>query len=191
MNSLNRKQRIAKKAQKNGSQRSTVNSSLLQQQAILPLTMTTSLQYVDNAIVRNNPGNSFLVWGMRINDLYDPDPAILSGSISGFTEIMAFYNQYRATSNHIEVTISNNEDFPITWGLCFTNVNVLGTISTAAQALNLLENGYTTGSRAISSKYGMDRDRQVLDVDLASLVGNRVLYEGSQNYTGTITTSPA
>jgi len=191
MNSINRKQRTGRNAKKNGKSTTTVNSSLLHQQAILPLTMTTSLQYVDSAITRNNPGNSFLVWGMRINDLYDPDPAILSGSISGYGELMAFYSTYRCISNHVEVTICNNEDFPITWGLVFTDINVLGTISTSAQALNLLENGYTTGSRAISSKYGMDRDRQVLDIDLATLVGNRSLYEGTLNYTGSTATSPA
>ena len=62
---------------------------------IMPPKLIRTLRYVDSAYVRNNPGGNYLVYSFRINDLYDPDPLLLSGSISGFKEIMQFYAQYR------------------------------------------------------------------------------------------------
>ena len=58
----------------------------------MPSRKFATLKYLDGSTVRNNPGGSFLVYSMRINDLYDPDPAILSGSVSNFKEMMQFYS---------------------------------------------------------------------------------------------------
>jgi len=176
---------------KNGSYRSTVSSSSLNPSTIMPFSIDRKLSYVDSTIARNNPGGSYLVYGIRINDLYDPDPLILSGSITGFKELMQFYTRYRVHHNEIEVSLSNLETFPIAWGLCFGQQNIIGTIGSAAQALNVLENGFTTGARILSGKGGQDRDRVVCKINLKDLVGNKTAFEGDLDYTGTINTSPA
>lgn len=189
------KSNVRKQKKSNGRQNavdtSKASSVQLNRQSIMPLTLDRKLSYVDSTTARNNPGGSYLITGIRINDLYDPDPAILTGSISGFKEIMQFYKNYRAIHNEVEVTITNQENFPIIWGLYFSQDNILGLIPTAAAALNVLENGYTTGARTISSKGGMDRDTQVCHIPLSDLVGNSALYVGDTQYTGTISTSPA
>lgn len=181
---------IRRKKRPKKADQSSANSTVLHRQTIMPLKFKSNLTYVDSSMVRNNPGNSYLVWGMRLNDLFDPDPAILSGSISGFKELMQFYSRYRVNANHVEVAVSNLEAFPLVWGLVFTDINVLGTIPTAAAALNLLENGYTTGARILSAKGGQDRDTQVVNINLPELVGNPTVYLGDLDYTGTISTSP-
>jgi len=170
---------------------SKASSESLHRDAIMPFSIMREISYVDSTTARNNPGGSYLITGIRINDPYDPDPAILSGSISGFKELMQFYNNYRVVSNTVDVTIANQESFPIIWGLVFSQTNILGSIATAAQALNVLENGYTTGARTISSKGGLDRDTQVCKIPLKDLVGNAQLYSGDVNYTGTVSSSPA
>jgi hypothetical protein len=175
----------------NANNLSKASSDNLYRQAIMPLAIERKLNYVDSTTARNNPGGNFLITGIRINDLYDPDPAILTGSISGFKEILQFYKNFRADYCHIDVTISNQENFPLLWGLYFTQENILGSIPTAAAALNVLENGYTTGARQLSAKGGMDRDTQDIKIRLYDLVGNKELYEGSPSYTGTVSTSPA
>jgi hypothetical protein len=157
----------------------------------MPFSLMREISYVDSTTARNNPGNNFLITGIRINDPYDPDPAILSGGVSGFESIMQFYRNFRVISNTVDVTISNLETFPIIWGLYFTQDNILSSIPNAASALNVLENGYTTGARTISGKGGLDRDTQVCKIPLKDLVGNNSLYAGDTNYTGAISTSPA
>jgi len=170
---------------------SKANSVSLHRDAIMPFSIMREISYVDSTVARNNPGNSYLVTGIRINDPYDPDPAILSGSISGFKELMQFYNNYRVVSNTVDVTIANQESFPLIWGLVFSQTNILSLISTSAAALNVLENGYSTGARTISGKGGLDRDTQVCKIPLKDLVGNAQLYSGDTQYTGTVTSSPA
>ena len=80
---------------------------------IMPAHIRRKLRYVDSAYVRNNPGNNFLIYSFRVNDLYDPDPLILSGSLSGFKELMQFYAQYRVLRITAAVTIVNIETFPL------------------------------------------------------------------------------
>lgn len=189
MKSNVRKQK-KRNTRQNGVSKSKASSDSLHRDNIMPFSIMREISYVDSTVARNNPGNSFLVTGIRINDPYDPDPAILSGSISGFKELMQFYQNYRVVSNTVDVTITNQENFPIIWGLVFSPINIIGVISTSAQALNVLENGYTTGARTISSKGGLDRDTQVCKVPLKDLVGNAQLYAGDTNYTGTVTSSP-
>lgn len=189
------KRGLNKQKKRNGRQNavstSKASSDSLHRDNIMPFSITREISYVDSTTARNNPGNSYLITGIRINDPYDPDPAVLSGSISGFKELMQFYQNYRVLSNTVDVTITNRESFPIIWGLVFSPINILGLIGTASQALNVLENGYTTGARTISGAGGMDRDTQVCKVPLKDLVGNAQLYSGDTNYTGTVTTSPA
>ena len=82
----------------------------------MPPRIKRMLRYCDSTYVRNNPGGNFLVYSFRINDLYDPDPIILSGSVSGFKELMQFYSYYRVLSVNIGVHITNNETFSIMYG---------------------------------------------------------------------------
>lgn len=188
INKTNKKKRTG--TSKNGTKTSKTNSSALHDHNIMPFSLERNLSYVDSIGVRNNAGGTYYVYATRVNDLYDPDPLILTGSISGFKEIMEFYSNFRVNSVEVDITVSNLETFPITWGLIFSQINLVGSIASSSQAINVLENGLTTGSRMISAKGGIDKDHVKVKVPLVNLVGNSSLYKGDQNYIGSGAASP-
>lgn len=151
---------------------------------IMPRHIRRQLRYIDQAYVRNNPGNNFLVYSFRINDLYDPDPAILSGSLSGFKEIMQFYDSYRVLSVNINITLINLETIPIMYGMCFSNTNLTGVIATRDDAINALENHFSTKARILSGKGGIDRARMSRHVMLHNIVGDKRQYLSDIQYIG-------
>lgn len=151
----------------------------------MPPQLRSKLYYNDGSTVRNNPGGSFLVYSMRINDVYDPDPAILSGSVSNFKEIMQFYSYYKVNFLDIFWTIVNLENFPLSCGIVFSQTNLTGVVSSLADCQNAFENDYTTQIRTISSKGGLDRQTfRITKFDIAKLLGNRQQYQGESNYSG-------
>lgn len=151
---------------------------------IMPPKLIRTLRYVDSAYVRNNPGNSFLVYSFRINDLYDPDPLILSGSISGFKEIMQFYSFYRVLHVAATVTISNLESFPLMYGMVFSQSNLTGTIVTRDDAMNALEDPFSSRAKLLSGKGGMDRAQISKGISCARILGIRSQYMSEANYAG-------
>jgi len=160
--------------------------------SIMPAEKRAKLYYVDGSTVRNNPGGNFLVYSMRINDLYDPDPAILSGSVSNFKEMMQFYSYYKVHHTDITWTLINLESFPLSCGIVFSQLNLTGTITSAADAQNSLENDFTTGVRTVSSKGGIDKTTfQITKFDIHKLLGNKQQYEGDVNYSGLGLSTPS
>jgi len=157
---------------------------------IMPQKLIRSLRYVDNAYVRNAPGNTFLVYSFRVNDLYDPDPLILSGSISGFKEIMQFYQYYRVLHISADITIANQESFPVMYGAVFSQTNLTGVIATRDDAMNALEDPMSTKARILSAKGGMDRARIRTARTCTSILGLGKQYLSEANYAGIGLASP-
>lgn len=182
MNTNKRKQNKTKPTSRNRRRRGarTKESSKM----IMPRHIRRTLRYVDSAYVRNNPGNNFLVYSFRINDLYDPDPTILSGSLSGFKEIMQFYNTYRVLAINLNVIIVNLESIPIMYGVCFTTQNLTGVISTRDDAINALENHFSTKAKILSGKGGIDRASLSRHVMIHNIVGDKKQYLADIDYTG-------
>jgi hypothetical protein len=153
--------------------------------SIMPAQKYSKLYYNDGSTVRNNAGGNFLVYSMRINDLYDPDPALLSGSVSNFKEMMQFYSYYKVDSCDLTWTLINLETFPLSAGIVFTQSNLSGVISSLSDAQNALENDFTTGVRTISGKGGLDKTTfSITKFDIHRLLGNKQQYEGDINYSG-------
>lgn len=156
----------------------------LRPQDIMPPKLIRTLNYIDSAYVRNNPGGNFLVYSFRINDLYDPDPLILSGSVSGFKEIMQFYSYYRVNNVSVSFKIFNNEAFAILYGAVFSQTNLTGTLASRDDAINALENDFSTRARIISAKGGLDHEDICFDIKPWQLLGDKKQYEAEQSYTG-------
>ena len=151
---------------------------------IMPPRIKRMLRYCDSTYVRNNPGGNFLVYSFRINDLYDPDPIILSGSVSGFKELMQFYSYYRVLSVNIGVHITNNETFSIMYGGVFSQTNLTGVISSRDDAINALESTLSSRVRVLSAKGGMDRGFLNMKISPATILGDRRQYFAESNYSG-------
>lgn len=153
--------------------------------SIMPPQLHSKLYYNDGSTVRNNPGGNYLVYSMRINDVYDPDPAILSGSVSNFKEVMQFYSYYKVHHLDILWTVVNLENFPLSCGLVFSQTNLTGVVSSLADCQNAFENDFSTQIRTISSKGGLDRHTfTIKKFDIHKLLGNKQQYDGDTNYSG-------
>lgn len=151
---------------------------------IMPSHVIKTLNYIDSAYVRNNPGNNYLVYSFRINDLFDPDPLILSGSVSGFKELMQFYNYYRVLNVSVSFKIFNNENFALLYGAVFSQSNLTGTIANRDDAINALENDYSTRARILSAKGGLDHEDIHFTMSPGQILGNDKQYKADIQYTG-------
>lgn len=177
----------ANKRPKRGGQKATrkqqqkTNVSL---RTIMPPRLVRQLRYVDSAYVRNNPGNNFLVYSFRINDLYDPDPLILSGSVSGFKEIMQFYEYYRVTATSVLAHLTNNETFALLYGGVFSQTNLTGVIASRDDAVNALESTYSSHARILAAKGGMDRGTLNMKIRPQTILGDARQYNAEGNYAG-------
>ena len=187
MNPISKQRRARNKPRKQSNFFTTNQSPLspLYSTSIMPAEKRAKLYYVDSSTVRNNPGGSYLVYSMRINDLYDPDPAILSGSVSNFKEMMQFYSYYKVHHTDIHWEVINLESFPLSCGICLTQTNLTGVIASLADAQNALENDFATGVKTVSAKGGLDKTSfQLTKFNLHQLLGNKQQYEGDVNYSG-------
>jgi hypothetical protein len=176
------------KAKKNN--RGTAVSSSLRKQDIMPPFLVRELNYIDSQYVRNNAGANYLAYSFRTNDLYDPDPLILSGSVSGFKEIMQFYNLTKVIKSRVNITITNNENFGIIWGIVFSLSNLSGTFANRDDAVNALENDFSTRALLLAAKGGIDTETKSVRCDPWALLGDKNQYLGDTSYAQTISTSP-
>jgi len=119
-----------------------------------------------------------------MNSVYDPDPSLGSGSISGFAEWAAMYRYYRVIGFGYDVTISNMETFPVAVGVVPASESI-----SSATAHNLAELPYAKSS-LLSGKGGLDKVRFSGYHPLADLVGESTLFY-SDNYASAVTTNPA
>lgn len=184
--SKNRPKRRGQKATRR--QRNNTNVSL---RTIMPPRMTRMLRYADASYVRNNPGNNFLVYSFRINDLYDPDPAILSGSVSGFKEIMQFYQFYRVLDVSVLAHLTNNESFSLIYGGVFSQSSLSGVIASRDDAINALESTFSSRARVLSAKGGMDRGTLMMKIKPQTILGDARQYNAEGNYAGIGLATPA
>jgi hypothetical protein len=158
---------------------------------IMPPRIVRKLNYIDSIYQRNNAGNNYLVYAFRINDLWDPDPLLLTGSISGFKEIMQFYTTYRVMNFKIHLKISNNEAFPLLYGYVFSQTSLVGVIPTRDQAIDALENDFSTRARMISAKGGIDTEEIQSLISPAEVLGDRRQYTAELGYSGQGLATPA
>jgi len=160
-------------------------------QDIMPPTITRRLNYIDSSINRNNAGVSYLLWQYRLNSAYDPDPLILTGGISGFSELAALYREYRVKSVQVETTICNKENFPITYGIVFSNTNIAPSIVSVSTALDFLENGFSTRIVGLSPVGGLDQHHLETTISLPDLLGDPGEYNSDRGYASLNNTNPS
>lgn len=88
----------------------------------------TKLRWNDTTTYRSNTGQPAQNFYFRSSG-YDPDPAVLTGSIPGFVELANLYHFYRVHAMQANVEMANHETAPVMIG---------GWPSSIAQNLNSL-----------------------------------------------------
>jgi hypothetical protein len=150
---------------------------------------TVWLNYIDATIVRNNAGANYLVFLMRANSVYDPDPLLSTGGISGFAEWANFYSQYRVIDCQVSWTVCNKESFPVHVGFNLSSAPLA--VTTVAKAIDCLENGYSVGPVTISTSGGMDRVMLTKRINLSKLWGDTIQYKADDNWSASVISNPS
>jgi hypothetical protein len=148
-------------------------------------TIRVRLKYYDTNMIRNNAGLDYMSWRYRMNSVYDPDPSVATGAISGFNEWAAIYSTYRVLSIEYEVAIANNETFPLQVAVAPTLTDIgLNSVNTADLA-EIKFAKYTM----LAAKGGQDRIRLRGALRMDMIFGTSYLYDSTFN--SAVTTNPA
>lgn len=139
-----------------------------------------------------NSGSSYAGKMMYANNLYDPDPALLTSSVSGFADNMDFYFYCLPISYSTRVIITNKEAFPVKAALLFSVQQADLLFSSTQNIIDLGENPISTNWVEIAAAGGQDRATLSLrDINLAKANGNELEYYGSaETYSNQPTSGP-
>lgn len=159
---------------------------VIPKQRLVPPAIVVQFVYMDLRI-DNNAGSTYTSFRLRMNSAFDPDPALGSGSLPGFTEWSAIYRNYRVLKYEIECEASNNETFPITAIICPSQADLgLNYTLTASLAANP-----GAVSKQISPKGGIDKALLRAEVDLGKYYGNEYQWMGNDSFAAAINANPS
>jgi len=132
----------------------------------------------------------FILKEFSLNSAFSPDGS--ASKPSGFNELAAIYNFYRVINCKIYYRVANNEPaIPVQFGVIMRDTQPSTVITTFALAYNALEIAPSTGLNLVGQTTGMAVYRsQEYEIDLGSVVGNRLEYLTDTSYRGLISTAP-
>jgi len=156
-----------------------------------PDSMIVDLVYDDATINRSNVGNKFIYWRIRMNSVYDPDPLLLTGNVSGFVEWSALYRRYLVLAFKAEVTMVNEETFPIAINAAPSDIDLTTIIISPTTAVDLGEVPLSIPTKIMSSKGGQDKIKLTSYVDLAKFTGQKRAYKDSLTYSALVNGNPS
>jgi len=142
-----------------------------------------TLVYNDSTITRFNGASSFSFFRMRANSIFDPDPLLLTGGISGFTEWGGLYRKYLVTDVHIEWKVCNLNNVGVNLVFSASTVDVNGLITSNNTVADLAELPFSSAV-ALSPTGGQDRAIITKTISLAKLHGRPEQYLTDDNYSG-------
>jgi len=152
---------------------------------INPPHLTRTFNFLNPVTTVSAPTASFRVKSYRINTLWDPDPDILTSGLAGFRTWMEFYEFYRVNKVTITWEPANNETFTFFVGYTLSNTPQDTFIVTRQEAVDALENGYTTKAQTLQNRNGGPSVCKLTrTVKLSALFGDKTVYYGDTNYIG-------
>lgn len=155
-----------------------------------PDSVIVRLNYRDNTISAMNPGGTqFAVRTMRLNDAWDPDPALGSGSISGFQEWCNLYGRWRVRSVNIDWALGNTTTTYVQAYFYATQNNTVP--ATVGAAINFSEIPFATPVKTlgpVSSYQAIQRWKKTYDI--GEVYGSQSENIANETLTGTGTATP-
>jgi hypothetical protein len=152
---------------------------------VVPDKFITNLDY-KGVTVHLNTGSSFCQWRYRTS-AYDPDPALGTGALGGYSEIAALYKQYRVLAIEYDMYFANLEAFAQQIVVApFTSDPGSNTVSG-----DQMSNETYSQSRILDAKGGQDRTVIKGVFRPQDLFGSKNQYLLGDNYSSIVTTNPA
>jgi len=187
-NNRRRKRRVNNKVESLSVQKAEASMGT---KVILGASKETDLQYVDADSFRKDGGNTYLAYDFKINDVYDPDPLFLTGGVTGFNEMCAFFLRFRVDAVEIHAQFSNQETFAVTVGIIFSPERLATSIGSRSLAIDALERYGAEPPMIMGPASGNGLAKfPIMRVKPSRVLGNPAAYYGSENYCGFFNASP-
>lgn len=162
-----------------------------QRSVICPEYKISTLHFTSDLLQSSSIGSTFWSKVYKANDLYDPDPALLSSGIAGFAELARYYYYHLVTKVRVSVTVSNLEGFSVKFFFGFFTEDPSTSLGSVQNIIDLAENPMCTPIAEISAKGGVDRKVLHLSCNLAEFTGDYSYYYGSGYFSTYYNASPA
>lgn len=139
--------------------------------------VVVELPWVDQTLQRGNVGNTICSWRYRMNSAYDPDPLVFTGAVSGIDSWSVQYKTYRVLAFKYDITIMNEEAFPLIVTCCPTQTDI-GVNSIQAPNFGEVKYGQL---KPLSAKGGLDQARMRGQINMAAFFGTNYLWASDFN----------
>jgi len=149
-----------------------------------------ALHYQDFSSTRLTSSSSFSSFLMRVNGIFDPDPLLLTGGVSGFGEWGGLYRQYLVEAVTVTWNVSNLQNFPIILVMAPSLTALGGVLGSGAAIANLAENKFAQKKKILSGSGGQDRTFFRSYLNLAKFTGQPLQFN-SGGYSGFLGTAPS
>lgn len=169
--------------------RPNTSTKVMGVQPVLGAYKTTVLKYVDPSDQRYAAVSNYLVWAMKLNDLYDPDPLLATGGITGFSEMAAFYREYIVERVQIKCSFANQESFPIHVAVLATPTSLVSTVTSRSLALDAMERWGVLFRGEIGHNTGQDTLKMTVVVKPQDVFGDKI-YRTDGSFSGSYVSSP-
>jgi len=161
-------------------------------QPVLGPNKHTVLRYVDGTDVRQFPAQNYGVWSMKLNDVYDPDPLLGTGGITGYAELIAFYSTWLVTACQLDcVFVSNEPALAVKIAVLVTPLAITASLTSKALCLDAIERWGAIWTTELGETTGMCRAVMPKTVVLPERVVGDNAYYHAGTYNGATTTSPS
>lgn len=138
----------------------------------------------------------------RMNSVYDPDPAIGGGTVSGFSQLIAIWNLWRVDRFRFRYEVVNQETAnPLQFGFTMKDWQPSTVLTTYALCQDALEVAPSTGPHSLgvlsgnsvyrSGGRGSGDSRWLPWINVSSILGEPLLYRASAGYSGQGSANPA
>lgn len=166
-------------------------NSKAQRSIITPEYKISKLHFRSELNSLNSVGSTFMSKVFKLNDLYDPDPSVLTSAVAGFAELARYYYYHLVIKTTISVVTNNLESFPVKGYFGVFNEDPSTSLSSQQAVIDLAENAMCTPVREASASGGVDKFTSSLTVNLPDLVGDLSYYYGSGYYSTYYNASPS
>lgn len=152
----------------------------------------TAITYVDASDVRQFPLQNYGVWAIKMNDVYDPDPLIATGGITGYAELVAFYSLWLVTVCELDCTfVSNEPTLAVKVAVVLSPLAIAASLTTKALCLDAIERWGTIWTTELGETTGFSRAVMPKTVVIPERVVGDNAYYHAGTYNGATTTSPS
>lgn len=156
-----------------------------------PPQMRRRMRYLDPSLIYKNAANSFFIREFRVNSLFDPDPLLGGGSVSGYGELSQMYNRNIVTHIRMRAVMVNLEPTAVVGAyIIFRDVQPSLLITSFNDAISSAEVAPATRVRMLGTVAGQPKGNLSASIPLASILGRPLEYLTDVGYASNINVDP-